>query len=611
MNKSPSSLSNFHLTLHDLRFLWVYFQLLDLCNASSEFEVRKTLQSLPQGMTATYTKILEKIAANRSHIVLAQKMFRWIVCAKRPMLLTELREAVAFEATDTSWNKEKVIDAVRLYQAGGNLVVIDKNDDTVRLAHHTVQQFLLQLPDHQSAIAIPFHFRLSEADLEAGEICVAYLSFSDFERQISTLHPDDAMPIITLPRPAAILERTTSQLGFNSGVSRLFNFACYLRTGQCSQETEKTTSIDFSKFAKLKVPPPQKLQEKYLFLNYAIENWIIHTSDLSEHNADTWKLFKKLAIDKPLPFDIRPWGDINKSNTTSCTALFHWASNAKHTPLMKLIAQHCFFADQTQLRMALRLVGFEIKAMDLLDGRKALIRATEIEHVAAVKLLLSHGADIEANNKNLRTILTMAASRGHTSVIKLSLAQGADIEANNYKGQTALCRAAKKGHADAVRLLLAKGADIKAQDKEGQTALWLAAVKGHVDTVRLLLAKEADVERGDNSKKKALNLTARAGHAAVVELLLNKGADVEGRGRVLVDYEGYLGLADLRTPLHEAALNGHAAVVKLLLAKGARTRAQDGHGNTALDYAVQKDHFAVVELLRAKRADIEAKINMD
>lgn len=288
-------------------------------------------------MTATYTKILEKIATNRANMVLAQKMFKWIVCAKRPMLLAELTEAVAFKATDTSWNKEKVPDAARLYQAGGNLVVVDERDDTIRLAHHTVQQFLLNLPEHQSAIATPFHFQLSEADSEAGEICVAYLSFADFERQISTLRPDNAMPVVTLPLPTAILERTTSKVGLNFGVSRLFKFAHYLRTGQHSEESEKTVDINFSKYAKVKVQPPQKMQEQYLFLSYAIENWLGHTSNLSMDNTHIWESFKKLAIDKPLPFDIRPWGDVNVSDIKTYKILFRWASNADHMSLMRLV----------------------------------------------------------------------------------------------------------------------------------------------------------------------------------------------------------------------------------------------------------------------------------
>ena len=151
-------------------------------------------------------------------------------------------------------------------------MVIDEKNETVRLAHHTVQQFFLSLSNHQSALTLPFHFSLAEADLEAEEICLAYLSFSDFEGQISTLRPENTTQVDTLSLPAAILEKTTSKLGLNFGVSKLFNFANYLRTGQFSWKTPKLININFSKFAKLKVQPPQKMQKKYIFLDYATQN---------------------------------------------------------------------------------------------------------------------------------------------------------------------------------------------------------------------------------------------------------------------------------------------------------------------------------------------------
>lgn len=588
-------------------------------------------------MTATYTKILEKIAANRTNLVLAQKMFKWIVCAKRPMLLTELTEAVAFKATDRSWNREKVLDAVRLYQAGGNLVILDEKDDTVRLAHHTVQQFLLNLPDHQSALASPFHFRLPEADLEAGKICIAYLSFSDFERQISTLRPQDAMPVIALPLPAAILERTTSKIGLTFGVSRLFNFAHYLRTGQYSQEAEKTINIDFSKYAKLKVEPPQKMQEKYLFLNYAIENWISHTSNLSDDNKDMWRLFKKLAINKPLPFDIRPWGDVDDSNAVTYRMLLRWATSAEHVPLMSLVPQSYFTDGQMLLEMALKgqvamvelllNMGLDIETKDNLDGQTALIRAAMVGHADLVKLLLAQGADIEANDNKGRTALGVAVEKGHTSValllvtngvnttasnnlkqmsltwvaenghthmIEFLLAMGANIDANDYRNRTALSLAAEKGHTDVIELLLAKGANIEARDNwGGATALIRATVENQLAAVELLLANGANVEATDNERRTALHEAAMRGHTDVVKLLLIKKEDFESR-----DDFGF-------TALCYAASEGHVDVVELLLKLGADFEAKDKQGRNPLVYAARNDHVAVVELLLSKGANVE------
>jgi hypothetical protein len=125
---------------NSVRFLWVSFQIADLCDATSEFEIRETLQNLPKGMAATYARILQKLRSVRTNMTLAQRIFKWTICAKRPLLITELTEAIAFGPTDRSWDAKKIPDATRSIQACGNLVVLDE-DETVRLAHHSVRQF--------------------------------------------------------------------------------------------------------------------------------------------------------------------------------------------------------------------------------------------------------------------------------------------------------------------------------------------------------------------------------------------------------------------------------------------------------------------------------------
>jgi hypothetical protein len=94
-----------------IRFLWAHFQLVDLCEAASVSAIKETLRNLPRGMAETYTRVLKKIGGSRTNMALAQRVFKWIVCAKRPLLITELREAVAFGTADRSWDAEKIPEA--------------------------------------------------------------------------------------------------------------------------------------------------------------------------------------------------------------------------------------------------------------------------------------------------------------------------------------------------------------------------------------------------------------------------------------------------------------------------------------------------------------------
>ena len=91
-------------------FLWVFFQLDDLCEAPSDAIIRETLRNLPDGLVETYERILTKIGRNAVRSNIARKVFVWTVCAQRPMKTEEVREAVAFELSDKSWDLDRIPD---------------------------------------------------------------------------------------------------------------------------------------------------------------------------------------------------------------------------------------------------------------------------------------------------------------------------------------------------------------------------------------------------------------------------------------------------------------------------------------------------------------------
>jgi hypothetical protein len=89
----------------------------------------------------------------------------------------------AFTIDDRHWNEDKITnDLLRLVRASGNLVVIEEESRTVQLAHYTAQQHNL---NDQNSKGKFFHSSQAEADELLGEVCVAYLNFSDFETKVT------------------------------------------------------------------------------------------------------------------------------------------------------------------------------------------------------------------------------------------------------------------------------------------------------------------------------------------------------------------------------------------------------------------------------------------
>jgi uncharacterized protein len=140
------------------------------------------------------------------------------------------------------------------------------------------------------------------------------------------------------------------------------------------------------------------------------------------------------------------------------------------------------------------------------------------------------------------------------------------------------------------QLLSADPALVNAWSPDGFQPLQLAAFFGQRQAVELLLARRAEV---DTQARHQFHVAAL--HAAlagpdheIARLLVAAGADVNARQQGGV------------TPLHEAAQNGEIEFIRLLLEHGADPKAADDRGRTAVDFAREQSHSAIVEFLEAQ-----------
>jgi len=232
-------------------------------------------------------------------------------------------------------------------------------------------------------------------------------------------------------------------------------------------------------------------------------------------------------------------------------------------------------------------------------------------YVRVAKLLIDHGADVNANAARggaRRTPLHHAAT---AEMAALLITHGAKVDARDMFGATPLHTAALTGTPTVAALLLARGASAGATDNHGRTPLHSVGEMGHsveregwLVVARLLVAHGADVNARTEVPKPRLpgtrgsivssipcraaplHFACRAGSDEIVEFLIAQGAPVDAR-----DFRG-------NTPLHRAAAWGHVSVVKLLLAAGARRDARNGDYCTPLDLAVDGKHKPAAELLK-------------
>lgn len=66
------------------------------------------LQNLPKSLSETYDRLLSRMEGAERRSMIA-RMFKWIVCARRPLCVDELREAIAFTLDDEEWDPERLL----------------------------------------------------------------------------------------------------------------------------------------------------------------------------------------------------------------------------------------------------------------------------------------------------------------------------------------------------------------------------------------------------------------------------------------------------------------------------------------------------------------------
>jgi len=260
------------------------------------------------------------------------------------------------------------------------------------------------------------------------------------------------------------------------------------------------------------------------------------------------------------------------------------------------------------------------------EGETALMTVARTGVVEAAKVLLDHGAKVDAREEwHGQTALMWAVDEQHPAMVKELIAHGADVNAvsniNKWErqvtseprdkwlplgGLTPLLFAARQGCVECAKVLLEGGAKIDMTDPDGISPVLLAIINGHYDVAGFLLNKGADPNLAYDTGRTALfsavdfNTMPADNRPAprvidnqissldLIKLLLDKGANVNAQLKKQQPYRAKLDrgedtmLTTGTTPLLRAAKASDIHAMRVLLARGADPKLATRAGITPL-----------------------------
>ncbi|KAK6533586.1 hypothetical protein TWF694_002523 [Orbilia ellipsospora] len=572
----------------DGMFLLAKLRLNFLKGATSLKQIEKTLEESPKvsirhgdidsDHTIAYNDAYDKtMQAIKAQIYLsrrcAEKALAWIVFAKRPLHISELRHALAIETGVSELDLKNLSPQSLIINICKGLITIDEMG-YVRLVHYTAQEYL-----HRNGAWFP------EALDYIAETCIVYLSYDTFRTDLTITPKEIGVRLSSNPFYGYVARNWGHHVRVSSleGGQLVVNFL-----GDPSKVSASSSVLrdpQTAAYARSSDSPSLKIS--------------------GEHIAAYFGLAKSLAA------MLAKGMDMGVKDKLGRTPLW-WAGEGGFATIVEMLADNssCLEAQDYRFRQTpllwlagsgkvdvvevLMKKGANLEAKDTM-GRTALFLAAENGQVAVVKLLLYKGAKLEAQDSKLQTPLLAAAEKRNLEVVGILADKGAKLDIQYQDGFNLLTWAARFGHAGLVELLADKGADLEAREKRwGRTALCLAVQNGYTAMAEMLLQKGAKIDAQDiRWGQTPLLWAVENWEIASIETLVAKGANLD-----IADRKG-------QTPLFLAVKEKQLKTVNLLMKCGATLRGKDDDIQSSLWWAVENELSALVRLLTKNGANPE------
>jgi ankyrin repeat protein len=548
-------------------------------------EIRHALDGLPKDLSETFSRILQR--SNKSDSPYQKWILELVTVAQRPLTAEELQEALSVTPGETNWNSyHRLNNIYHALEYCGGLVILDEEELTLHLVHHSFRQYLITKTNGSTAKG----FYVENAHQRMSDIIITYLHTVDINRKAVTkeVFPElGAESVMT-----GIINSTRSSLhGSNKLALKLLR-------------SKSPLELNMGKTLAQAWNMSHRREDHYVFRDYAYAFWHVHITWSLPLSAQFESLLQRLCEKKILsPI----------SSASDLQDLFLKAVSTGSTELT---------------RHLLQAQDLNVNCRTGPDQRTALHIAVNHGFINIINVLLtSDTVDVEATDRNEESPLELAARIGSTPTILafIFFITAGQINCPRYFFSSLLLRAAKDGD----DFLLTQLLELDDNDILHELMLldWIlireATERGHVTIVELIL-RVAGTFKHHMPGTNPLHVAVELGQESIITILLRSGkidcnaVNEHGWSPIcLAIFHGKIPILRMLlncalpsyqpvvlyngvTPLHLAAAIGDLSKVEILLASSRdNLRFRDSRGNTPLHSAVRCDFNGMVEAVTA------------
>ncbi|KAJ6008350.1 NACHT nucleoside triphosphatase [Penicillium herquei] len=531
-------------------FLWVALQIESLCAMETDEEIRLALADLPKDLSETFSRILKR-SQKRTGRPYQELILEFLLVAQRQLTTEELREALSIVPGSTDWHPSRLLNDVysTLAQCGG-LVIVNEEELTISLVHHSFKQYLVGNSQDSTRVTID----VEAAHRKMAELTITFLNYPAFENQLTT----GAIPEVPADLAISGIVHSTGKT-----MERVSSLA--LKILRSKSDATFNIGKTLAEARTLRYNSENQL----MFRDYAEKFWAVHLSASFPVAVKVDELLQNL-INRGL-LSVLPTEVIQTLFARSIIAESH--SNYLSKYLFDAHKVHFNFvldeAGQTPLHKAVLHNDLEFFNL-ILRSKEINPRARDQRGWTPLLLAVSLGSFPVFNELLSIDIRDDFAWEGYHHVDRNSIFHIATIS----------------GNAEIMAMLLdTSRMPILSRDPSGNTPLHLAAQTGHEDIANLII-KAAFLQKMDRRTAEEMNNSS----LELIQVPLDNDTWKNDNGF---------------TPVELAISNGHMELVKILVstkkhwARGISKSSHPPLEQTALQIAETMDLESISKFLHS------------